>query len=67
MQTNNYLKVTIEKLNKKIIENVIEENIKDKTGKNQAGFTAGRSCAEHIYTIQQKKATTEQISSIYRY
>jgi len=37
----------------KVIKNKLEENIKDKIGDDQAGFTAGRSCIDQIYTVQQ--------------
>ncbi|XP_044757820.1 uncharacterized protein LOC123315973 [Coccinella septempunctata] len=37
----------------RLLKGRLEENIKTKIGEDQAGFTAGRSCQDHIYTIQQ--------------
>lgn len=37
----------------RVLKNIMEEQIKGKIGEDQAGFTAGRSTIDHIYTIQQ--------------
>lgn len=49
----------------KIIKHKLEKQIQEKIGKDQAGFTAGKSCVDHIYTIRQlvekKKAKNREI------
>ena len=53
------------KLYGRVLRNKIEENIEGKIGEEQAGFTAGRSCVDQIYTIQQiiekKKAKNREV------
>ena len=52
---------TMGRLYGKILQNKLEENIRGKIGEEQAGFTAGKSCVDHIYTLQQliEKKTTK--------
>lgn len=55
-QCDNYRDIsvlaTIGRLYRKIIRNRIEEG-SGKIEEDQAGFTAGRSCIDQIYTLQQ--------------
>lgn len=44
---------TMARLYGKILKTKLEEDIEDKIGYEQAGFTAGKSCMDHIYTLQQ--------------
>lgn len=37
----------------KIVKEKLEEQLIDKISDDQAGFSAGRSCIDHIYTLQQ--------------
>ncbi|KAF2890516.1 hypothetical protein ILUMI_15657 [Ignelater luminosus] len=37
----------------RVVRNKLEEAIEGKIGENQAGFTAGKSCIDHIYTVKQ--------------
>lgn len=37
----------------KIFREKIEQTIKDKIGEDLASFTAGRSCKDHIYILEQ--------------
>lgn len=56
---------TLGRLYARIIRNKLEENIQGKIGEEQACFTAGKSCTDQIYTVQQflqkKKAKNKEI------
>lgn len=56
---------TMGRLYGRVLRDKLEQNIQGKIGEEQAGFTAGRSCIDHIYTIQQllekKKAKNKPV------
>lgn len=51
---------TMRKLYGRVLRNKLKKTIERKSGEEQAGFTAGRSCTDHIYTTHFQQLTKKK-------